>query len=191
MHKQCHWSMASYLMGDGSWRLHGYALKIGSIMPDILVHTYWIGHKHDTTAKRVEANLNNLKDNGTWTLINCFRLGYNLHFLEDYFTHPHNSNFEGGFVDHCKYEFRLKKALKTRFAQEQTACAPAADCTSISSVLTEMHSEYMNTTPSPENDVNYIVAAAEVVSQELFSAFNAQARTRRSQAFMARAGVAG
>lgn len=191
MHKQCHWSLASYLMGDGSWRLHGYALKLGSIMPDILVHTYWVGHKHDTTAKRVEKNLNNLKKHGSWSLVNCFRLGYNLHFLEDYFTHPHNSNFEGGFVDHCKYEFRLKKVLKSRLKQNHTPPAPFSSGTSVSSVLKEIHREYMRTAPSPENDVRYIVAAAEAVSQELFSAFNAQASSPRSLAFMARAGVAG
>lgn len=103
---------AAHLMGDGSWRLHGLALKLGSIMPDVLLYTYVSGHKYDTTAEKVAGNLAELKRAGSWTVRDCFRLGYNLHFLEDYFTYPHNSHFEGGFIAHCLYEHRLSRALQ-------------------------------------------------------------------------------
>ena len=47
----------------------------------------------------------------------------------------------------------------------------------------------MNARPSPETDVAYIVSAAEAVTAEVFEAFNRQAVTPRSRAFMARVGV--
>ena len=192
MHKQEHWSLASHLIGDSSWRMYGYALKLGSIMPDILVHTYILGHKYTTTAERVEQNLQDLKENGSWTLYDCFRLGYNLHYVEDYFTHPHNTNFEGGFIDHCRYEFRLKKAMREYLAAGERP-APIAlsksDC--VMAVLDEQHAQYMEAEPSPENDAHNIVCAAEAISNEVFAAFTKQSSTTRSLAFMARAGMVG
>ena len=189
MNKKCHWSLAGYLMGNGSWRLYGLALKFGSIMPDILVHTYWTGHKYDTTAVRVERKLTALEQSGTWNLVNCFRLGYNLHFLEDYFTYPHNSHFDGGFIAHCWYEHKLSKAMGEYLRQAQAAVALPASGDSIRTVLKRCHAEYMQAAPSPENDVAYIVSAAQSVAQELFAAFSRQSISPRSLAFIARTGV--
>lgn len=189
MNKKCHWSLASYLMGDGSWRLRGLALKLGSIMPDVLVYTYWTGHKYDATAQTVAENLAELKENGTWTLADCFRLGYNLHFLEDYFTYPHNAHFEGGFIAHCWYEHRLSKAMGAYLRQARSTETVRRPGSAVSAVLNEQHRAYMNARPSPETDVAYIVSAAEAVAAEVFEAFNRQSVTPRSRAFMARVGV--
>ena len=190
MNKKCHWSLASYLIGDSSWRLRGFALKLGSIMPDILVHTYVVGHKYDATAARVEENLTALQENGTWSLGDCFRLGYNLHFLEDYFTYPHNNHFEGGFIDHCLYEHRLSKAMSGYLRENRSADCDAPNAgRSIRAVLHNHHAAYMKSAPSPENDAAYIVAAAQAVSQELFTAFSRQSFKPRALAFMALAGV--
>ena len=190
MNKKCHWSLASYLMGDGSWRLRGLALKVGSIMPDILLHTYWTGHKYDTTAQTVEANLAELKRIGSWTMYNCFRLGYNLHFLEDYFTYPHNNHFEGGFVAHCWYEHRLSKAMGAYLRCKRSASPIPAAGGAVNAVLNHQHSAYMNAQPSPEVDVAYIVSAAEAVAAEVFEAFNRHSVTPRARAFMVRTGLA-
>ena len=189
MNKKCHWSMASYLIGNDSWRMRGIALKVGSIMPDILVHTYWVGHKYDTTAERVEANLTTLKNRGTWTLRDCFVLGYNLHFLEDYFTYPHNSHFEGGFIAHCLYEHRLSKAMGCYLREARRNGHALSSDGTIYSVLKHTHAAYMSESPSPSNDVQYIVSAAEAVAQEVFQSFSRQAVTPRSRAFMARVGA--
>ena len=35
VNKKCHWLLAAHLMGDGAWRLHGLALKLGSIMQPV------------------------------------------------------------------------------------------------------------------------------------------------------------
>lgn len=190
MNKKCHWSLASHLMGDGSWRLRGLALKVGSIMPDILLYTYWTGHKYDTTAAAVEANLDELKRTGSWTLYNCFRLGYNLHFLEDYFTYPHNSHFEGGFIAHCWYEHRLSKAMGAYLRQKRSTSPVPSTCSAVSTVLNHQHSAYMNAIPSPEVDAAYIVSAAEAVAAEVFEAFSRQSVTPRARAFMVRTGLA-
>ena len=189
MNKKCHWSLASHLMGDGSWRLRGLALKVGSIMPDILLHTYLTGHKYDTTASAVEANLAELKRTGSWTLRNCFRLGYNLHFLEDYFTYPHNNHFEGGFIAHCWYEHRLSKAMGVYLRQKRSACPLPAAGGAVSAVLYQQHRAYMNAAPSPEMDAVHIVSAAEAVAAEVFEAFSRQSVKPRERAFMVRTGL--
>lgn len=150
VNKKCHWLLAAHLMGDGSWRLHGLALKLGSIMPDVLLYTYVSGHKYDTTAEKVAGNLAELKRAGSWTVRDCFRLGYNLHFLEDYFTYPHNSHFEGGFIAHCLYEHRLSRALQRYLHENPRPAAtvlPPPDA--VCAVLEEHHSAYMRTAPSP------------------------------------------
>ena len=189
LNKKCHWSLTGYLIGDGSWRLHGFALKLGSIMPDILVHTYWTGHKFDTTAARVERNLTALEHSGTWSLMNCFRLGYNLHFLEDYFTYPHNSHFDGGFIAHCWYEHKLSKAMGQFLKRETPKVSLPEAGSSVRAILNRCHAEYMQAVPSPENDVAYIVSATQAVAQELFAAFSRQSISPRSLAFIARTGV--
>ena len=189
MNKKCHWTLATHLMGEGPWRLRGLALRLGSIMPDVLVYTYWTGHYYDTTAKRVERNLNALKENGTWTMANCFRLGYNLHFLEDYFTYPHNSHFEGGFIAHCWYEHRLSREMGRRLKNAVPVESGSAGHGAIRATLGERHAAYMNDVPSPENDAAYIISAAEAVSQEIFAAFSRRSVTPRSRAFMQRVGV--
>ena len=191
VNKKCHWLLATHLMGDGAWRLHGLALKLGSIMPDVLLYTYISGHKYDTTAEKVAGNLAELKRTGSWTVRDCFRLGYNLHFLEDYFTYPHNSHFEGGFFAHCLYEHRLSRALQRYLRENPRPAAtvlPAPDA--VRAVLEEHHSAYMRSDPSPENDAAYIVSCAELVGEEVFAAFSRQAASARALAFMQRVGIA-
>lgn len=191
MNKKCHWSLANHLideMGAGSWRLHGFALKLGSVMPDILLHTYVLGHKYSTRAKRVERHLSKLKSKGSWTLWSCFRLGYNLHFLEDFFTYPHNTHFEKGLIAHCLYEHQMSDALHSYFegARRSVPVLPAPSAT-IGATIRKRHNAYMETTPSIENDAAYIVSTAEIIAQEIFEAFTRQSVSRRSLAFMARA----
>ena len=191
VNKKCHWLLAAHLMGDGSWRLHGLALKLGSIMPDVLLYTYVSGHKYDTTAEKVAGNLAELKRAGSWTVRDCFRLGYNLHFLEDYFTYPHNSHFEGGFIAHCLYEHRLSRALQRYLHENPRPAAtvlPPPDA--VCAVLEEHHSAYMRTAPSPENDAAYIVSCTELVGWEVFAAFSRQAASARALAFLQRVGIA-
>lgn len=40
-------------------------------------------------------------------------LGQVSHYLADYFTFPHNKIYPGGFKDHCSYEERLKRDLRS------------------------------------------------------------------------------
>lgn len=46
-------------------------------------------------------------------------LGQVSHYLADYFTFPHNKIYPGGFKDHCSYEERLKRDLRSYIKAER------------------------------------------------------------------------
>ena len=86
-------------------------IKLGSILPDILVHTYLAGHTWKTTFHRTEKWMEGLQEWGSMDAVSCLCLGYMLHYMEDYFTNPHNDAFRGNMVQHILYEHKLTEYI--------------------------------------------------------------------------------
>ena len=138
-------------------------LLFGSILPDLLFHTYLAGHTWEASFQRTIRGMERLQRAGEMGALSCVWLGYYLHFIEDYFTHPHNRNFRGGFVAHVIYEKRFTEYLTQSHRQEEDGYQ-VTNLNQLQSELTRLHEEYMNQSmPSFGYDEKYMYEAANCV----------------------------
>lgn len=93
---------------------HKMWLKLGSILPDFFLHTMVIGHKWDVTLDNIAVKMKKLWKTGKMDSFSFLRLGYLLHYIEDYFTYPHNVSFYGKFIQHVLYEHGYTKYLEKK-----------------------------------------------------------------------------
>ena len=91
---------------------HDLALRLGSIMPDILLHTYIKGHTWDASYDKVSRRLRRLERHGRMNCLSFLSLGYALHYIEDYFTFPHNSWYPEPMSEHVLYEIKFMNYIR-------------------------------------------------------------------------------
>lgn len=149
-----------------------FCLVLGSILPDIFVHTYIVGHKWETTFEKNCERLARLENWGGMDCISYIRLGYIIHYIEDYFTYPHNTIFEEDMKAHIKYENEFYAFLRelgdTKVEAEDDRLSVAELC----SWLEKTHKEYIE---EPEHnhavDFLYITKAAQKTAECMVAAF--------------------
>ena len=138
-------------------------LLFGSILPDLLFHTYLIGHTWNATFQKTIRGMARLEKWGEMGALSCIGLGYYLHFIEDYFTFPHNTNFRGGFVAHVIYEKRFTEHLMQSW-QVRKEGAQVTDLKQLQDELIRLHEGYMaQDMPEFDCDERYIYEAADCV----------------------------
>lgn len=163
MNKASHIMLSRYL-ASGKLQKYVFWISLGSIMPDLLVHTFVVGHKYDETLPDIEKMMKELEEEGKWDVRSCFKMGYILHYLEDYFTHPHNNNFFGNIYEHCRYEAKLQRSMEEVLEERKIRLKMTWNTTSeMSSWIREKHFSYMAHNVGPENDACYILEVAERV----------------------------
>lgn len=162
MNKAGHILVTDRCLGRG---YQGYRrwLLFGSILPDLLFHTYLVGHTWDATFRRTIRGMEKLERFGEMGALSCMCLGYYLHFIEDYFTYPHNKNFRGGFAAHVLYEKRFTHYLM-QSQQSNDEENQVISLSQLENELMRLHEEYMaQHMPSFAYDKKYIYAAAYCV----------------------------
>lgn len=163
MNKAGHIMVSRYL-AVGKLKKYAFWISLGSIMPDLLVHTFVVGHKYDKTLSDTEKMMKELEEEGKWDARSCLKMGYILHYLEDYFTHPHNNNFFGSIYEHCKYEAKLHDTMEGILDKRKIRLKMTWNTTREMSLwIREKHSSYMIQNVGIENDVYYILEVAERV----------------------------
>lgn len=119
MRKKSHISLAMHIVRESDYactQKHRKAFYVGSVLPDCKPTFLTRRHEIDGTFFIVEKNIKKL----TTTRIDAklpstmyyTRLGEVLHYIADYFTFPHNKEFDGTMKAHCIYEGKLKHELK-------------------------------------------------------------------------------
>ena len=152
---------------------HDFALRLGSIMPDILLHTYIKGHTWDSSYHKVPRRLQRLERHGRMNCFSFLSLGYALHYIEDYFTFPHNRTFDGSLRQHNTYEKHLKNELKA-FVESGRADVYAEKnlrfdtLNQLLDYIRERHNVYLDRKRSIEEDIHYILSVCFQVFQGLF-----------------------
>lgn len=152
-------SLADEFKGYRIW------VMLGSIMPDFLYHTYLMGHTWNATFERTMKRLESLREWGGMNWYSCLWLGYLLHYIEDYFTYPHNTDYQGSLWEHILYEKELTKYLKEEKQTEagrNNVCAQ--NVKELRYLLLEMHEEYVKECQGFQNDG---VCAKEAVTSVL------------------------
>lgn len=119
MRKKSHISLAKHIVNISDLQhlsRHKMAFYVGSILPDckpsFLTQRHEITGTFDVVAagmKRLTEGYQNLEQLST---LYFTRLGEVLHYIADYFTFPHNKEYEGNMKAHCVYEGQLKHKLR-------------------------------------------------------------------------------
>ncbi|MGN0621232.1 MAG: zinc dependent phospholipase C family protein [Porcipelethomonas sp.] len=95
------------------------AFAAGCIEPDVNLLTYLKGHTYEATIDYVRYTVRRLFGRMN-TPRDFFLMGRAFHYIGDYFTFPHSSNFSGTLREHIDYERRLhfhiseNRDMKTR-----------------------------------------------------------------------------
>ena len=141
------------------------AFYVGSLLPDCRPSFLTVRHEYDETFDLVERKIRRLMESREHPAEDSIRymidLGQIFHYIADYFTFPHNSNYPGNLRDHCTYEKYLKFRLRSYIREHACElCAQEGEklCSveDILNYIRQNHQEYMKEYSSVEEDCEYI-----------------------------------
>ncbi len=168
MRKKSHISLARFLVrkaGDDVLRRRWKAFYVGSLLPDCRPSFLTVRHEYEETFDLVERKIRSLTEDAGRRPEDSMRymidLGQIFHYIADYFTFPHNSNYSGSLKDHCIYEKYLKFRLRS-YIRERACVLCAEEGEQLYSVedildyIRRNHREYMKEFRSVEEDCEYI-----------------------------------
>lgn len=137
---------------------HKAALLIGSVLPDFLVYTYLTGHTWEATFEQITKQMESLEEKGRGRSFSYLKLGWMLHYVEDYFTYPHNTIFEGTIPEHYAYEKKMTKWMREGALDDmpQPVCKKLDSAAQVSERLQELHDRYLQEEMCYENDTAYM-----------------------------------
>ena len=121
MRKKSHISLARYIVNnldDQELKRHKFSFYIGSILPDIKPSFVYKRHEMEGTYQDIRRHIERLSEGKKLVEKKKSRkyymdLGQISHYLADYFTYPHNRIYTGSLKDHCTYEEKLKRDLRS------------------------------------------------------------------------------
>ncbi len=181
MRKKSHVTLANFLvhgLDNETLKNRKKAFYIGNLLPDCKPSFITVRHEYDETIQIVEKKLRRLVELSEQRKVTSMRqvisLGEIFHYLADYFTFPHNTNYPGNLKDHCVYENDLKHGLRS-YIREGNAVFYGYSAMKLKSVeeileyIKKSHEEYMEQHRSVEEDCEYIT---KVCSQVLAAIAN-------------------
>lgn len=172
MNKRGHLMITEAAAGSSVTGVNRFALMLGCILPDLLVHTYLKGHTWKGSRDSMEDMLSQLEKQGSMNFISFLRLGYVMHYIEDYFTFPHNENFHKGFFSHVAYERKLSRFIRkdrNALAEVQPGCPLSAEL--LSQYINQKHEYYLKQEPCETNDIGCMMPAASRIIQSCVMIF--------------------
>ena len=185
MRKKSHISLARYIvnnMEDNDLKKHKLSFYIGSVLPDIKPSFVYKRHEMDGTYPDIRRHIERLSEGRKLVEKKKGRkyymdLGQISHYLADYFTYPHNKIYPGSLKDHCSYEEKLKRDLRSYLKSGEAArhhrllqlkeeheklqnkkkAEPLIDAEAICAFIQKSHDEYLAHKHGVEDDVEHIV----------------------------------
>lgn len=148
----------------------------GSILPDLLYHTYLKGHTWESSFDMIEKRMYELEQHGSDNRFSYLMLGWVLHYVEDFYTLAHNPVFEGGLPSHILYERQLEDYLKEEAVFSEMENVPAMSLAATIQYLKENHEKYLTKAGNFETDIHYIYEAVQAVSSCLLRAIEVNDR---------------
>lgn len=171
MRKKSHISLARYIVNsleDEELKKHKLSFYIGSILPDIKPSFIYKRHEITGTYPALKEHIKRLSEGEK--LIDKKKkgrkyymdLGQVSHYLADYFTFPHNKIYAGGFKEHCSYEEKLKRDLKTYLegreaAKQKLKEIEFTNAQNLCEFIQKAHDEYLTKKHNVESDIQHIV----------------------------------
>lgn len=175
MRKKSHISLAKYMvesLGDEELRKHKLSFYIGSILPDIKPSFLYKKHEITGTFPSISKHIKRLSE-GEKAVEKKGRkyymdLGQISHYLADYFTFPHNKIYPGGLKEHCSYEEKLKKDLRSYIKSgevkklavfsEDGPKQQFHNAEALCEYIQKAHDDYLAKKHGVEDDIRHIVS---------------------------------
>ena len=169
MNKKSHIMITRTLSEKIPKKSRGWFL-LGSILPDLLIHTYWKGHTWENSFGSICRKMSRLERDGKENRHSYLMAGYVLHYVEDYFTCAHNPMFQGNLISHIAYEKKLCASIQNEGWEVKTGNDYVMPLSATIEYLKQSHGEYLKTACSVETDMQYIRDAAQVTGNCLLHA---------------------
>ena len=186
MRKKSHVSLALQIckgMDDKEAIKHPYVFCFGSILPDCVPSFLTTPHRKEETFEKVQNKIikfiQKYNQKSGCNYRRTIQLGEIAHYIADYFTFPHNDNYEGSLVDHCHYENALKHELR-RYIYSGEAMAQLSNIPSygtyeeLKAYIEQQHKTYIQKKSDVYTDSQYIVKVCMVVVASILLMSNLQ-----------------
>lgn len=167
MRKKSHISVAKGII-DGleldSTITHRISFYIGSIWPDCMPSFVTRRHCIDDTfhilQKRMTRFIKSYNNNPNLGRAKTLRMGILTHYVADYFTFPHNTNYNGNLKEHCIYERDLKFKMyeyinNNEHKKLNDEVHTLGDYNEIMEYIVDNHNKYMENISSVDRDCKY------------------------------------
>ncbi len=170
MRKKSHVSLAKYIVrSEGMEDLwaHRGSLYLGSVLPDCTPVFLTRKHSMEESFHILEKELRRLDKKFDpkkgFNRYFCRHLGIITHYVSDYFTFPHNSNYSGNLKEHCLYEKELKHRLREYVKSDEAVQVRKENMRFKSTeeillFIRQMHGQYMQQMSVVKRDIQYIVS---------------------------------
>lgn len=181
MRKKSHISVAKGVINGldiGERIRHRLSFYIGSIWPDcvpsFITRRHCIEDTFDIFYKRMDKFVSKFNPRKDMGMLSTWRMGVVLHYIADYFTFPHNSNYTGNLKEHCIYEEELKHRMNRYIAdlsekEQQHEMSVLPSVKAISEYIREKHAQYVMSEGNVEQDCRYSVLACMCVAASLLN----------------------
>jgi hypothetical protein len=191
--KKSHISLAQYLVNNIDRQdliKHKKAFYLGSILPDCKPNFLTTKHEFGGTFDKLKEDIKKLTIASDINLNNSrayFRdLGQVIHYIADYFTFPHNKNYDGSLKDHCIYEKHLKIGLKEYITSGEAArnvekLIRFESLETLFQYIAQAHDEYLKFKRSVKEDCKYIVNLTHQVVETIIYLFEKESHLRKYQ----------
>lgn len=181
MRKKSHISLAKGVIHglDINSRInHRLSFYVGSIWPDctpsFLTRRHCIEETFDIFLKRMSKFIIKFNPKRDMGIISTWRMGVVLHYIADYFTFPHNSNYTGSLKEHCAYEEELKHRMyqyidAVKASEAEYNIPVMTNTKQIAEYIREKHDQYMSIEGNVDADCGYSYLACIRVMASLMS----------------------
>lgn len=192
MRKKSHISLARYIvdvLDNEELKRHKLSFYLGSILPDIKPSFVYKRHEINGTFPSVKQHIERLAE-GEKAVEKKGRkyymdLGQISHYLADYFTFPHNDIYPGSLKDHCSYEEKLKKDLRSYIKSGEAAKQKLNEehfnnAESLCEFIQKAHNEYLDKKHGVEDDIRHIIE----INQQALEGMIELLAERRAERFL-------
>ena len=180
---QSHLYLASILnkeLNKNGYKVNKKNFYYGNIKPDIIAKFKKHPHKITSSLDFIMEEIQNLSTFGNIISLKEFsiQLGVICHYVTDFFTYVHNSDYHGSLSKHLKYELKLNTNLKTMVKDLSRAnifIMPniSKSIKEFKNYLLKMHDKYMNEEVTFIKDFSYAIAACTSLCLTVFSLLSA------------------
>ena len=172
METKNHLQLGSMLAQKYHFSRHTTFFLFGNVLPDLNFLSYFKGHTYRSRIAFIEKKINQLFQQPIWNWKSYYDLGIITHYVADFYTFPHNTNFKGSLRNHFSYEKKLrfyfyKKSLHQKVQSKNNSSYALKNPKQILQHLQTSHKNYMDQSPSLNNDFHYIIEETTILLESI------------------------